>query len=391
MKNTGSPFNCSISVKTITNTQIIAVEQDKPTAGKVSVTKLAHQKQRVEDEVVKIPFISASKIRGTLRRIGTEQYIDAGYENNVLTNVPMMDVLNHNSGGSNNYSNFSFTNKKLIRTLNPFLSTFGFSLALSGKMIVSDLIPKINIDTVNDSYELPKFHDIVSTVDIIKFADIEKHLTDNQIETLSEDTRMVLDDSYNKNIVKWQEKEEEAQKSGKKNTMPKPTPSLKSSFQSQLKKQVIMPGTTFYGSINEKASEPMNTIERGLVILSMEEMVLQPMGAGIAVGQGIMSWNIVLDSESFIRSEVDTVNNTNVSLVKQYSEEVQSWVDAAEVFLDNIHSDNIILTDALNAGAKTGSILKSRVKEMETRFNLLNLPSIKLFDTLVGPPTIQQM
>ena len=380
-------FNCQVAIKTESPLFIISDNQDGASEGSSTTTRIVKKKQMVDGVVKTIPYIRSSKIRGTLRRTNMEQIFDAVIDNQPNIKIPTMDVVNHNCGGADNYNNLSGQVKKDIRTLSPSLSIFGFSLAVSGKLVCTDFIPKINIDGA--SYSLPDWKDITSRVSIVKMPNAESvYLTEEQQINFKEESKRILSAKYAAEMDKYEAEKEKAKEAGTKFTGKLPKPPKRTSIQQLIDKEVVDAGHTFYGTIHEKIDNQMNEIEKGLVILAIEEAALKPLGAGIAVGCGLVTWEVIINGDSSIRTSVDALNSTKINIVTDYSYEVKEMVQAAKNYLENIHADNVIFSDALDSSDSIKKeMLADRVKAMQTRLNTNTPSTINLFDTLVGAPT----
>jgi len=336
-----------LSIKATTVTplcQIEGVEERMVSDTKANITAIQKLPFFIKDgedtKSVKIPVFTGNGFRGILRRQATKLLIDKALEKglplgkNSLSIAKSFHVMN--AGSSVTYRGVSFEKENQIRTMNPVVSLLGTSLAISGKISVSPLIPKkMNIETgelenyvrTNDNSK------IYSTATSLKTSYKKDDIASNTIFAAA------LGEKVHK---EWAELIDNSKKD--KNA-------AKVDARHVLTHEEISMGVDMYGSIIPTA--PLSDIEKGLLLTSLINLTKNPIGALSASGRGKMDYSIIInerahdDNDGVIRT-VWNAYGSKVNVTADLSAEVQGCIDSFNVWLDNISEESIQIEKLLS-------------------------------------------
>ena len=133
-----------LKVKAVAVTPLMQIEStekrpDAKSGHDKNVTKIKTRYVIEDDSLVKIPIYTGNGFRGLLRRKMSEIILEEATKKGIkidTTNYFMMVA-----GGGANYQKQEFSVLQKVKELNPVISILGTSLAVPGKLIVTDLIP----------------------------------------------------------------------------------------------------------------------------------------------------------------------------------------------------------------------------------------------------------
>jgi CRISPR type IV-associated protein Csf2 len=281
---------------------------------------------------VNIPVISGNGVRGLLRRvIGTfliEKYLQKGYK------IKAEDFHLMMAGGGSNYQTQPFEVEEKVRELNPVVSLFGTSLAIEGKLIITNLKPQDALIKVIEgkngifaiSQVLQKFT-FVKVDDILQKTKFGRFLTKEDIEEWEKKVEVTQEQ-------RKKEREIEAEKKTKK-----------VAIQGVFAKYYIVPNTVFNGYISIKY--PLTEIERGLLLKGLERLTQEQLGSTKNLGFGVCDWEISIGNGSKIvaRSKNENIFEKNIQML--LNDEDEQAVKKAEEWLENIAPENIEISKVL--------------------------------------------
>jgi len=249
-----------------------------------------------------------------------------------------------NVGGGNDFQRQLFETVDKVRDLNPVLSVFGASLAISGKIKTSNFIPyKSFVDGVPEYYAY-------ETEDGRLFSSIEYDDNFYKMDDLLDkkgNAKLVSDDV----IMAWRERAEENIKlisasrdenNDEKNSSNKKI--KKETIKSQLRRKFVIRGVDFYGSFGE--IEELSPVERGMIYKAIEVFVLENLGANEARNFGLVNYNIEYKDGSILETKVNEFLEPVITK-KAYNDEVMSSINAFNEWLETLSEENLFISDIL--------------------------------------------
>lgn len=286
------------------------------------------------------PIYTANGFRGLIRRTATNIILTKLKEKNIdlggATNFHLM-----NAGGGNNYQAQSFEIEDKVRELNPLVSMLGTSLAVTGKLSISDLVPMEVAEDgmklcyrVNDSGAL--YSSIVQVENIIKKDDMLDH-TGNANFMSSEE------------IIEWENfvSENQSKRMATKDKGAKDKVKKESIKHIQGRESVIA-GVDFYSSISTiDGVTALTDIEKGLLVRTLEKVVKHTLGSNSNTGSGRMNYTVTLFGDSTITAVCDPRFIYKVEVETDYTDEVQGYCNAFDAWLDSVTEENIQLDKVL--------------------------------------------
>jgi CRISPR type IV-associated protein Csf2 len=293
-----------------------------------------------EPKFLQTPVYTANGFRGLLRRTGFELILEAMMKNGMSgkdiggpTNFHLM-----NAGGGNNYQDQSISVENKVREMNPLISVFGASLAVEGKLIVDNLVPKRhNGDHYDYCYALNEdsgsiWSNIVGVRTFIKKDDMLDH-TGNAVYMSSEE------------IADWESHVSENQ-ALRKATKDKGDEKVKKETIKHIQEQeYVISGTTFYGALETKM--PLTDIEKGMIIRILERVTHKRLGAGVNSGHGKIEYSIEFMDGCSLVSHYEDPNNLKCKTSLVLNDEGKKCVEAFDVWLKNINAANVQLDKIL--------------------------------------------
>ncbi len=285
-------------------------------------------------KVLRSPIFTSNGYRGLLRRVGTniifkelqKKGLSAGGE----TNFHLM-----NAGGGNNYQAQKIAVEKKVRELNPLVSLFGASLAIRGKLAVTDFVPY----TANEMGELTLryrekdgniFSDIIDVRTFIKKDDMLDRT--GNAEFMSE-----------KELEEWEIAVSENQTARAKNKDDKKV--KKETIKHIQSREQVIAGVDFYGSV--EALVPLTDIEKGLLFKSVEKITSKRLGSTAASGLGAVDYDISVFGDSEIKTTRDKRFHASITKNVAIGKDTQRCIDAFEEWLKNISEENVQLNKVL--------------------------------------------
>lgn len=287
---------------------------------------------------VEIPYYSANGLRGLLRRVASsilvEKYLEKGNE------IKADDFHLMFAGGGNNFQTQPFEVEDRVRELNPVISVFGTSLAVEGKLMITNLEPTnpavkiIEKKNKDDEVEVYAISQILQTLFFTKKDDVLQKTKYGRF-------------LKKEDIVEWEKKVLETQEQRKKERNDKEidTKTKKVAIQAFLAKNYIVPNTKFKGYIKDKY--PLTNIERGLLIKALERIVYEQLGSNSSVGFGVCDWSININNKSKVLAESKEENIFDKDLNVKLSKEDKEAVKEFEEWLENIDKKNIEISKVL--------------------------------------------
>jgi len=285
---------------------------------------------------VNIPVFTANGFRGLLRRelssIMVEEYIKKGHS------IKPKDFHLMFAGGGSDYQTQPFEIVDEVRRLNPVISLFGTSLAVEGKLMITDLYP---VDEMV-SAKTDKDGNVYYRSELVKRIIFTKK---DDLISQTEYSRLVKKED----IAAWENEVLESQKKraeerGKdKDLVAEKT--KKKAIQAILARYYVIPNTEFKGGIDTKY--PLTDIEKGGLIRALMRITNKQLGAVKSLGYGICDYDITIDDESKItaRTKDDNLFRKDISYV--LSDEAEKYVKAFDDWLEGISPENIEISKVL--------------------------------------------
>ncbi len=322
-------------------------KSEDATSVKNSIIRVKKQKVFVENKhgqkkPLSVPIYTGNGFRGMLRRETMAVMLEALAKNTngseKLIATPE-DYHLMNSGGGNLYQEQPFDIEDKVRELNPQVSLFGASLAIKGKLRVSNLVPFEKDENgevfyqFHESKEGNVFSSILADTTVIVRDGIldrdrnSQYLTREQIEEWLEKS-----DANIKARAKDRENED-------RNTKVK-----KQTIRGAIDREYVAVGVDFFGGISER--EKLTNVEKGLLVLGLEKAVLNNLGSTSANDFGKVKYTIEIDKDSKLETDVDEYGKCVISN-RHYSDDLKNCIKEAEAFLQNISKENFEITKIL--------------------------------------------
>lgn len=316
---------------------------------KNAVIRVKKQKTFVENsfgakKALQVPIYTANGFRGMLRRETMAVMVDA-YAKRVKDGEKIIatpeDYHLMNAGGGNMYQEQSFDVVDEVRRLNPQISLFGASLAIEGKLKISNFIPIEENEDGEDYYQF--FETENGNVYSSILADTTVIIKDGILDRDKNSQYMTREQ-----MLEWYEKSDaniKARASARNNDdSVKDKKVKKISMRGAIDREYVAIGVDFFGSISTK--EDLTNIEKGLLIKGLERAILNNLGATSANDFGKVEYTIELDEESVLETSVDKYGKCIISK-KKYSKNIEVCIKAVEDFLDNVGKENFEITKIL--------------------------------------------
>lgn len=298
------------------------------------------KKECIEDgRLGSYPYYSGNSFRGIMHR-----EIASYITKRIGTMLSPSDYHLNFAGGGSNFQDQTLDTVEKIRELNPLVSVFGASLAIEGKLMVSNLEPsnKFWRDANDGDY---RYSGLRSSVTYTKVDDLIKAGVNDKYSGVVSHANKEEYLEINSDIQEARALAREKAKKGDKSEKIK-----KASIQSFNKAECIIIGATLVNFIGEKIE--FTKIERGLLLKAIELMMSRQLGGLKNKGYGVMSYSVQVEDETSIREVMSSSKNDNdiynPIVSKQYSDEEQECLDAFESWLDSATAANLEVSKLLS-------------------------------------------
>jgi len=318
----------SISMKNVTPLCQIEGGEKRNNVDTITTKKLT---MLYEDMPVEVPIITANGFRGLLRRTASKIIFEKALEKGFKIDRSNFHLMF--AGGGNNYQSVAIEVENKIRELNPVASLFGVSLAVEGKLIVTNLVPTNPlIRTIEKNDAIYSFSNLVKTMSFITVDDMLERTKFGRLMS-KEDIAEWESFSFKNNAERKKARENDDEKVKKQ------------TIKAYLQKEYVIPNTEFVGNIHKKME--LTDIEYGLLIKALLEITKEQIGSTKNLGFGIMEHNFEFDSGATIISNPNErnlfVREDEVNLF----EEEEKALKAFNEWLENIDAKNIEITQLL--------------------------------------------
>ncbi len=323
--------------------------------------------------LVKLPIYTGNGFRGLLRRKMSEILLEEAQRKEIKINTT--DYFLMTAGGGANYQKQEFDIVQKVKSLNPLISLLGTSLAIPGKLIVTDFMPvdyrpylyefkSKNAEANGEEFQnnVPMLHYGCSLIQTRTFTKKDDILNQTKFgRFLSKE-----------DVKAWEEtieKERAERKNEKENNENKKSEDKKErkTIQSILNAEYIIPGTKFAGYITVK--DDLTDIEYGLLLKGLANLTYEYLGAGSSNGFGIANYNIydAVTGEEVISSLVDSENLLFRKLSITEREYELNCIAAVGKWLNDITEDNIDIAKLMKSSSekKAQKTEKAKAKKDE--------------------------
>jgi len=319
-----------VNIKMTTATELCQIDKSEPAKAGVP-SKIVPITQKVVTENSKgyetsfyTPIFSGNSIRGEIRRLSLAMLMEKATEANI--DMPSNTDFNlMNVGGGNDFQTQPYNVEDEVREANPVVSLLGASLAISGKLVTPNCMPFRDTEGVKEYYtaeteEGKLYSPIKHTEDFYKKDDILDR--EGNAKYLSPQQR----EEWRQAVEENQEKVAKTRDTDKKEK--------KSSIRAHLQREYVVRGIDFYTAFSEIQTTVTTAIERGMLYLAIERLVMKSIGSNKSRGFGLMEYNIAYQDGSTLITEVDKFLVPTI-IKKDYKEEVSSDIKAFEQWLEN--------------------------------------------------------
>jgi len=259
-------------------------------------------------------------------------------------------------GGLTNVNNIlTYEKEQEIREKFPFFSVFGAGLSLSGKLVIQDAIPIVNVNsewtyvTNVSTDKIPEYANffngkyssaffVASTFngqkdDILSHSSyIFQFLTE---EDVAEWEEQAIKNSQDRRTSVQEQKDKKNNKQGKKDDAPKDVPKdkdKKMTTQGIRSTEFIVPGTRLRTEISVFEDVALSDAEKGCVALAALEIAKQRrIGANQRMNWGIYNAFLDLEVDNTKSSAYRTVNKSNFLL---HTEDTQDYLNKLSGYVD---------------------------------------------------------
>lgn len=295
------------------------------------------KKECIEDgKIGSYPYYSGNGWRGLLHREIGDLVMMKALEKGIKLDATNVHILL--AGGGSNFQEQPINIANKVRELNPIASVFGVSLAIEGKLMITDLEPT-NKMWRNSATGDTMYSGLVRTKTYVKKDDILSATKYARI--LSEE-----------DILAWQEDNQDVQEQrsderGEEGKLKSKTKKL--SIQAYNALEYIVPGTQLVGYIGAKY--PLTDIEKGMLLVGVERMLQKQIGSTTSRGFGVMEYSIQREDESSMLEIMSASKNSNniykpISEIKLDKNDI-ACKEAFYAWLENIGEENILLSKTL--------------------------------------------
>ena len=328
-------------------------KSEDATSIKNSIIRVKKQKVFVANKhgakkALVVPIYTGNGYRGMLRRETMAVMLEAlakNTEDGEKIIATPEDYHLMNSGGGNLFQDQPFEIEDRVRELNPQISLFGASLAISGKLRVSNFVPfdKDKSGEVfyhfYESAEGYVFSSILAETTMTVRDGILDRDKNSQFLTQEQIVEWIIKSDAN-TLERAKERESKEDKADKKAKLKV----KKQTIRGMIDKEYVAVGVDFFGGISEKVK--LTKIEKGLLILGLERSILNNLGSTGANDFGKVSYTIKIDKDSSLETEVDEYGMCSV-VKRTYNREISECMDAVKGFLDGIAKENFEIAKIL--------------------------------------------
>lgn len=328
-----------LRVQFTTVTPLLQIESSETKNGFPTVTQ-KRKEEVYNNTVVRYPDYSGNGFRGLLHRIVADKVMQKALLKGIKVDATNFHLLS--AGGGSNYQSQDLAVELKIRDLNPVASVFGLSLAVEGKLMVTDFEP-------TDKMYKEKKDKTGYYSDLIKIATYIKK--DELIDGRTGYGRILsLEDltAYNEENEIVQEQRKDARETGDEKVQ-------KLGIKAYNKREYVVPGATFNGYIGAK--KELTDIEKGMILVGLEAITKKQLGSTHNLGYGVVNYIISQEDGSDSQREV-IVSSTNEKNIfnpltdTRFSSEEKGYIQAFNEWLENITEENILLSNILVASKK---------------------------------------
>ena len=292
------------------------------------------------------PYYTGNGFRGMLRREMLNIMLNNFIKNDGDTSkISAVSFHLMNAGGGNNFQSQAFKIEDKVRELNPLISLFGTSLAIEGKLNISNLVP-YDIDENGEKYHpyIELENDKGNPFLLSSIVGVSKAIKQDGIIDRDKNSSFLTKET----IIQWIEDNLENIKKRNANRENKnsDTKVKKTGIKGVFEREYVAIGVDFYGSITNRNKFSLTDIEKGLLIKSLEQAVLNNLGSTEANDFGKVEYSITIDEDSKLETSVNEYNECIISK-RAYSKKTQSYIEQADEFLKNISIENLLIENVL--------------------------------------------
>lgn len=329
----------NIRLKFTTITPLLQIDESDIING-IPTVKQKRKEEVYNSTVARYPYYSGNGWRGLLHREVSDLVMKKALDKGIKIDATNFHLLS--AGGGSNYQTQDLAVELKIRELNPIASIFGLSLAVEGKLMISDFEP------MDKMYRERKdksgyYSDLIRTASYIK--------KDELVQGKNGYGRILsLDDlaAYNEENEMVKEQRKDARETGENSVR-------KLGIQAYNRREYVISGTIFNGYIGAK--QELSDIEKGCLLVGIENVTKKQLGSTHNLGFGVVNYMILQEDENGSEREV-LVTSTNEKNIfnpisdVRYSNEEKAYIKAFNEWLENITEDNILLSKILKSSIK---------------------------------------
>lgn len=330
-------MNLRVRFKTVT--PLLQIESSDTINGVPTVTQ-KRKEEVFNGMVVRYPYYSGNGFRGLLHREIADLVMKKALFKGIKIDATNFHLLS--AGGGSNYQTQDLAVELKLRDLNPIASVFGLSLALEGKLMITDFEPTDKM--YRERKDKTGFYS-----ELVKIANYIKK--DELVDGKNGYGRILsLDDliAYNEENEIVQEQRKDARETTGESIK-------KLGIKAYNGREYVIAGATFNGYIGSK--KELTDIEKGMLLIGLEAVSRKQLGSTHNLGFGVVNYIISEDDGSETSREVlatatNEKNIFNPILDTRYTDEEKACIKAFNEWLENISEENILLSNTLKVPKK---------------------------------------
>lgn len=288
-----------------------------------------------EGKIAKYPIYTGNGFRGLLHR-ELAFYFLTGAEDLSQTNYHL-----NAAGGGSNFQAQTLEIVRKIRGLNPIVSLFGASLAVSGRLINTEFTPTQFFWSDSEKHPDQKYSRLIKRAPYAKVDDLIGSGTE-YASLVSDDLREI----YNETVIDTQEERANERKNKSE------TKTKKETIQSWNEFEYIVAGTELMAYTSSK--KELTQLEKGALLKGLSLAVRRQLGGFESKGYGVAEFTIESIDENGIARNVITSRKNEANIFKPivetfYNTEEREAVEAFETFVKNRTKENYNIDEILVA------------------------------------------
>jgi len=325
-------FGYKVSLQT--ETELCQTETSETINGVPTLT--IKKKECIEDgKIGTYPYYSGNSWRGIFHRNIAKNIIEDG----VNCNLKPVDYHLNYAGGGSNYQIQAFDTVSKLKELNPIISMFGASLAVEGKLMVTNFEPTDKF--WRDGKEGFRYSGLRGVVSYTK--------KDDLLTTGSVDSIKVVSDEDKEEYLEMNADIQEARANARVKKDESADKIKKANIQAFNKAECIIIGANLVGYLGAK--DELTDVEYGMMLRGLELMAKEQLGGIRNKGYGVVSYTISKEDNNSSRDVIVSSKNEldifNPIVETFYNDEERKCIKDFEEWLNSASIENFEVSKLL--------------------------------------------